>query len=124
MMNGLFVGGAARSLARANQAQSASERAVGDAAQARAITQALELDIEKLFMITEALWSILKEHHGYADEHLAKMLQMIDMRSGKLDGRGARQPNPACPQCNRTIIGRHSVCLYCGGAVKRDPFTR
>lgn len=124
MISGLFMGAAVQSIARAHQDQSAGERASGVTAEVRTQTEAIALDVEKLFMITEALWSILKEHHGYTDEHLAKMLEMIDMRSGQLDGRGARQPNPACPQCNRTLIGKHSVCLYCGAAVKRSPFAR
>jgi len=37
----------------------------------------MELDVEKLFTIAEALWNILKEQHGYTDDNLAEMIQNI-----------------------------------------------
>jgi len=124
MMTGLFVAGAAHQMARANQAQSAGERASRTATEVRTQNEAITCDVEKLFMITEALWAILKEQHGYTDENLGQMIQDIDLRDGKLDGKVAKQQNPSCPQCGRTLMGKHSVCLYCGTAVARDPFER
>lgn len=93
----------------------ADERFQGD------VTQ---LDIEKLFMITEAIWNILKEKHGYADEDLIQMVQDIDLRDGQLDGKVAKQPNPPCSQCGRVLMGSHPVCLYCGAVSTRAPFER
>jgi hypothetical protein len=75
-------------------------------------------------MITEALWNILKEQHGYTDENLVQMVQDIDLRDGQLDGKVARQPNPPCSQCGRTLMGKHPVCLYCGAVAVRAPFER
>jgi hypothetical protein len=124
MMTGLFVAGAAQQMARANRAQSAGERASRTAAGVRTQNEAITCDVEKLFMITEALWTILKEQHGYTDENLGQMIQDIDLRDGKLDGKVAEQQNPACPQCGRILMGKHPVCLYCGTAVARDPFER
>jgi hypothetical protein len=89
-----------------------------------AVVAAVQLDVEKLFMITEALWNILKEKHGYADEDLLQMVQDIDLRDGQLDGKVARQPNPPCSNCGRTLMGRHPVCLYCGAVAVRAPFDR
>ena len=82
------------------------------------------LDVEKLFMITEAMWNILKEKHGYADEDLIRMVQDIDLRDGKLDGQIAKQPNPPCSNCGRTLMGKHPVCIYCGAVSTRAPFER
>jgi len=124
MMTGLFVAGAAQQMARANRAQSAGERASRTATEVRTQNEAITCDVEKLFMITEALWTILKEQHGYTDENLGQMIQDIDLRDGKLDGKVAKQQNPSCPQCGRTLMGKHPVCLYCGTAVARDPFER
>jgi hypothetical protein len=85
----------------------------------------LEADVERLLMITEALWTMLKEQHGYTDSDLIKRVAAIDMRDGKLDGRVADQEGPlTCPQCSRTLIGNRPVCLYCGKPVARDPFER
>jgi ribosomal protein S27AE len=124
MMSGLFMAGAVHNMARTNAAQSAGERASRTAAQVRTQNETITSDIEKLFMITESLWTILKEHHGYTDEHLGTMMQDIDLRDGKLDGKVAKQQNPACPQCERILMGKHPVCLYCGTAVVREPFER
>jgi len=124
MMHGLFAAGAARNMAQANAAASSANDAARQAAQTRVQSEAIQFDVERLFMITEALWSILKQEHGYTDENLCQMIQEIDLRDGKLDGKVGKQQNPVCPSCERTLIGRHSRCLYCGTAVERDPFER
>ena len=124
MMTGLFVAGAAEQMARANRAQSAGERAARAAAAVRTQNEAIISDVEKLFMLTEALWTILKEEHGYSDEELIRRIEEIDLRDGRLDGRVAEQQNPLCPKCGRVLIGSHPVCLYCGAVVQRDPFER
>ncbi len=105
-------------------ATSAGERATRTASEARLQARTLQYDVEKLFMITEALWTVLKEQHGYTDENLAQLIEDIDLRDGKLDGKVAKQQNPVCPQCGRTLMNKHPVCLYCGTAVVRDPFER
>jgi len=122
MMNGLFIAGAVH--ARDNQAQEAAAAASRTAGEVRTQNRETQLDVEKLFMITEAFWNILKEKHGYADEDLARMVQDIDLRDGQLDGKVAKQPKPPCPQCGRTLMGRHPVCLYCGAVAVRGPFER
>ncbi len=122
MNTGIFSVAAAQT--RAHVAQSEAETASRAAADARSQAAAIQLDVEKLFMITEALWNILKEQHGYTDENLVQMVQDIDLRDGQLDGRVARQPNPPCSQCGRTLLGKHPVCLYCGAVAVRAPFER
>ena len=111
-------------LAASRAATEASHRASHDANKARSETEELKYDVEKLLMITEALWLLLKEQHGYSDEDLIRRVQEIDLRDGKLDGKVAKQQKPACSQCDRTLIGSRPVCLYCGAAVERGPFER
>jgi len=60
MNTGIFSAAAAQ--ARTHIAQSEAETASRAAADARTQATAMQLDVEKLFMITEALWNILKEH--------------------------------------------------------------
>lgn len=85
----------------------------------------LRFEIERLLMITEALWSMVKDQHGYNDDQLIAKVAEIDMRDGKLDGRVTTKEGPlACPQCGRTLGKRRPACLYCGTAVARDPFAR
>ena len=102
------------------QAESASRTA----GEARTRIDDLQVDVEKILMITEALWNILKEKHGYEDDDLLRMVQDIDLRDGQLDGKVAKQPNPPCTNCGRTLMGRHPVCLYCGSVAIRAPFER
>ncbi|MGC3991856.1 MAG: hypothetical protein QM796_19610 [Chthoniobacteraceae bacterium] len=80
--------------------------------------------IERLLLITEALWKILKEQHGYQDEELIKQITLIDLADGALDGRKAPSPPGKCPHCQRTLIKHRPRCLYCGELVASDPFQR
>ena len=84
----------------------------------------LRQDIERLLMISEALWGILKEKHGYADEELRRRVEEIDLRDGRLDGRLPPSPPMECPHCGYTIRRRRALCLYCGKPVGSEPFAR
>ena len=93
-------------------------------ASSRDTVRALQDDIERLLMITEALWQILKEQHGYTDDELMRRVTMIDLQDGKLDGKVAKAPPAECPKCGRMLNKRHSTCIYCGEPVVQSPFRR
>jgi hypothetical protein len=101
----------------ASSASSSSERT-------RAEVHLLESEVERLLMITEALWSILQEKFGYDDQELVRRMVMIDMRDGKLDGKVAATAPGTCPKCNRTLFKHRPRCLYCGEPVAPHPFDR
>lgn len=124
MMGSLFTASAVREKAKIRMAQSAGEAASRTDTNARARAEILQFDLERLFMITEALWTLLKEEHGYTDDELMRRVENIDLRDGKLDGKVAKQANPLCPQCGRVLIGKRPMCLYCGTPVARAPFER
>lgn len=125
MLQGLFIAGAADQMARANRAQAAGERASKSAAEVRRKTESVQFDVEKLFMITQALWLMVKDQHGYSDDDLIQCIQNIDLQDGKLDGKVAKSPvRPDCPHCGRKLMGKRPVCLYCGTEVALDPFER
>lgn len=125
MYGSLFsAGAAAQARAQANASNMAGERAAREASKARTELEGVEFNVEKLLMITEALWTILKEQLGYEDDELIKRIQEIDMRDGKLDGKVKSSVNAPCPKCNRVLIGKLPKCLYCGTEVERDPFER
>jgi hypothetical protein len=86
----------------------------------------LRAEIERLLMITEALWEFLKQEHGYSDEDLIKRIAEIDIRDGKLDGRVHPESSgpKECPDCGRPIGRRRPTCLYCGTPLVRGPFDR
>lgn len=103
----------------ANSAKAAARSAQSD-------VQMMAGEIERLLMITEALWSFLKKEHGYSDEDLIKKVAEIDLQDGKLDGRVKREPAEiqTCPTCERAVGRKRPICLYCGAAIVRDPFER
>ena len=84
----------------------------------------MRADIERLMMITEALWTFLKKEHGYSDDELAEAIKQIDMRDGVLNGKVGKALPPPCPSCGRRSgIGR-PVCIYCGAEISVPPFGR
>jgi len=105
----------------------AGATAVGAQSEARRATtkvDGLQFDIERLLMITEALWTIMRDEHGYSDEQLVEKIAEIDMRDGKLDGKVKTAQILKCPNCGRTLMKHHPACLYCGAAVAVSPFQR
>ena len=107
----------------ANRVEASSARAA--ARDTKTEVNMLKCEIERLLMITEALWTIIKEKSGCDDRELVKRITEIDLRDGKLDGRVAVKKGPLhCPRCKRTLSKRIPVCIYCGTAVAKDPFAR
>ncbi|MEO1615869.1 MAG: hypothetical protein AAFV88_08485 [Planctomycetota bacterium] len=87
--------------------------------------ESIHVDVEKLFLITNALWTIMKEEHGYSDEDLIKKVDEIDLQDGKLDGKLEKpKSSTACDQCGRNLMARRNMCMYCGHRQSGDPFRR
>lgn len=95
-------------------AQSDASSAQASARAAMTETELLRHDVDRLLMITEALWTFLKQAHGYTDAALADKVKEIDLRDGRLDGKAAKAPPTACPQCQRLNSAKFSKCIYCG----------
>ena len=108
----------------AQEAKEAASRAQARASEIYLDSRSLSADVERLFMITEALWMMLKEKHGYTDEQLVEQIYNIDLRDGELDGKIAKSPPKSCPGCNRTMQGNRPICIYCGEVISVQPFER
>lgn len=74
----------------------------------------LKLKVEKLMIITEAMWMILKETTKYTDEELKEKMRQIDLKDGKLDGRVAAELPGKCTKCGQLLQKNKYVCIYCG----------
>ena len=61
---------------------------------------ALQGDVERLLILTEALWTLLKRQQKLDDSVLVKLIEEIDLRDGQLDGRVAGTVKE-CPSCKR-----------------------
>jgi len=86
--------------------------------------EALKFDVERLLLITEALWRIVQEKHELPETELIKQITALDMEDGKLDGRKPKTPPQPCPKCGRTLIKNRPRCLYCAEPIGVDPFER
>jgi len=82
----------------------------------------LSAAIDKLILITRAMWEITAKEKGLTDEDLINKVNEIDLRDGRADGKmqtAIRQ----CPSCGRNLFVGHRKCLYCGAEdVGGNPF--
>ena len=118
--HGLFYGGGGHALAR--DASSQANTAASDARKARTETEGLTQRIEQLALMTEALWTLLRDRFGMTDEELITIARDLDLSDGQLDGR-VRRTSAECPGCGRMVGKHHQRCLYCGTEMQRAPFT-
>ncbi|MFA5056069.1 MAG: hypothetical protein WC562_07865 [Dehalococcoidia bacterium] len=84
----------------------------------------LRQTIDKLVLITRALWEIIAESRGLNDEYLINKVNEIDLRDGTLDGK-MKTSIKKCPSCGRTMSQSRGACLYCGTKdTEANPFDR
>lgn len=98
---------------RIAEAESAATHGAERALDAVSQVQAFEERLDKLTLISMALWSLLKETTNLTEEDLMERVKEIDLSDGKLDGK-VRQTALRCPECNRVMSAKHKRCLYCG----------
>ena len=78
---------------------------------------------ERLYLVVQAMWELLKDKAGLTDADLDAKVQEIDMRDGRLDGQDSTQTDPlTCRQCGRTILSGQAQCSWCGTQAEGGPF--
>ena len=79
---------------------------------------------ERLYLVVQAMWELLKDKAGLTDADLDAKVQEIDMRDGRLDGQDSTQTDPlTCRHCGRTILSGQAQCSWCGTQAEGGPFT-
>jgi hypothetical protein len=73
----------------------------------------LEEKLDKLALITRAMFELLGEATGNPEERLAAKVVEIDLRDGQADGRMSPKPK-RCPKCDAMMSPRFGRCLFCG----------
>lgn len=73
----------------------------------------LEDRIERLLVVTDALWELASQQLGLTDEQLTAKVVEIDGRSGQVDGRRPRVIR-RCPSCAAAIAHGRPACAFCG----------
>ena len=82
----------------------------------------LEHKIDKLYLITEALWLLLKEKNNLDDENLTELIAAIDLKDGHRDSKVASSGPRTCPKCGRVNSNKQLYCIYCGTFLDTKPF--
>jgi hypothetical protein len=116
---GSFGGGYASDGA-AIAAAGAAHEAGATARQAATEVEFLSKDVERLYMVTHALWQLLKEEHGYDDAKLQRKVMALDLAEHD----EPKPPPLPCPSCSRPVSRRHPRCIYCGAVCPQDVFAR
>ncbi len=96
--------------------------AQGTAREASTKADLLSHDIDRLLMITEAMWSLMKKEHGYTDDVLTGMIEEIEKRKIIVDGVTLKDPPQACPSCGKINSAKRMFCIYCGKPILTNPF--
>lgn len=73
----------------------------------------LEARSDRLALVCQALWELLRERAGLSENDLIQRMQQIDLRDGTADGRMTPVP-VECPSCHRRSNSRRDECVYCG----------
>lgn len=84
----------------------------------------LEQRYERMSLVTNALWQLLKAHTGLTDSDLKKYIEKVDLADGVRDGKISRSKGAMdCPHCSRRVLKSATVCAWCGGKLTSgDPF--
>lgn len=75
----------------------------------------LEAQIDRLVLVVDAMWMLLKTH-GYADEQLATQIRKLTAEDGNVDGDRSLRPI-RCAKCESMVEPGRSTCTYCGAAI-------
>jgi len=102
----------------AAQAKAAPKRTID----LKAETRELRRLVNKLMLVTQALWEIVAETNNLDNKLLIQKVNEVDLRDGKLDGK-LKRAIQKCASCGRTLHKEHSRCLYCGSEnLQAGPF--
>ena len=84
-------------------------------------TADLNMRVDRLTLVVEAMWSIL-EADGHTQEELMDRIAELDAEDGSEDGRRLSPP-VECPHCRAKVSRGLSVCQFCGTTIEDvDPF--
>lgn len=98
------------------QAESAAQKANRD-------VHGLEERLDRVLLLTEALWTLVRTELNLTDKQLIERINEIDMSDGQLDGK-VRRPPASCVKCGRKFGRGWHNCMYCGAPASPDPFSK
>jgi hypothetical protein len=89
---------------------------------AKTSVQRLEARCDRLSLLCEALWTMVRDYGGFKEEELLERINLIDLEDGKLDGKKKTAGPRNCPKCSKAVSPRFHKCMFCSTPIQRDPF--
>lgn len=88
----------------------------------KTIIRDLVARVDKLELVTEALWDLLQRETNYTETDLIERISQIDLKDGRFDNKKKKTSAVECKRCGRMNSKRHTKCLYCGEVFLVGPF--
>lgn len=88
----------------------------------RAKVRDLEARVDKLELVCESLWGIVKECQKLSEADLMERMTQIDLTDGTFDQKKKKTSSVKCARCGRMNSKRHTKCMYCGEIYLVGPF--
>lgn len=83
----------------------------------------LEMRLERMLTLNEAMWQLLCETTGLTDAHLAYRVYELDAADGERDGRKKRRGSKC--GCGAMVVASLDACQFCGAAApERSPWEK
>ena len=79
-------------------------------------------EVEKLHLVVEAMWKLLKMRTGLSDKELVQMMNEVDAADGQLDGKSTKDDISTCNGCGKVLQKGIPTCMYCGLSHQISPF--
>ena len=80
---------------------------------ARDAASRLEEKVDKLALISCAMFELMQESSGISEDQLRKKIVEVDLRDGQVDNRMTARAKK-CPKCEAMISPKFGRCLFCG----------
>src|SRR5687768_11321747 len=72
--------------------------------------------LERLALLCQAMWEMLRERVEFSDDQLAAKVREVDLRDGREDGRRGERVLE-CPHCRNSVNSQSPRCVVCGQVV-------
>lgn len=79
--------------------------------------EAVEAQVERLTLASQAMWELLRDHSGLTEGQLYSKILEIDGRDGSVDGSISSEVI-VCPHCGKNTNTNKLRCVYCRKPVK------
>ncbi|NWK57819.1 zinc ribbon domain-containing protein [Verrucomicrobiaceae bacterium N1E253] len=84
----------------------------------------LQRQVDKMALVNQALYELLRDRTGITDEDLRRKIRDIDKRDGAEDGKIKASPL-RCPKCGGAVTVGALSCQTCGATVApKYPFEK